>query len=413
MPRTFNHIKTGLHNRLLILNQIRLEPGTTRAELAKSSGLIAATVSKVVEKLLQMGYVQPMAKQAEQTDEEPDKEKIRRLGRPSMPLQINPDRLYTVGLSCDLSGLQACLVNLEGEVVAFQHRELSSTETENPQAYTAALGQLYHALVSEADLIPLAVGLATMGPLDIATGRIYQHSKSEAWQNFDFIAALQDEIGLPVLLEKNSTAAALYEIWNGRARKLDSILYIYLGHGVGGALILHNEIFLGAFANAGEIGHVNVVPGGKPCLCGHRGCLEPYLSLDGLEGFDVSYDMEALERLFHEKNPQFMAWLEQGAALLCRAVGSTVNLLDLSGIMLSGLLPQPVLEFLRSFLEANMENHVMKGKVGKLECLLSRQEHQPSLGAALLPICESFNTGLAKVDVHEDLFAFEARSPPL
>ena len=64
MPRTFNHIKTGLHNRLLILNQIRLEPGTTRAKLAKSCDLTAATVSKVVEKLLQMGYVQPMAKQA-------------------------------------------------------------------------------------------------------------------------------------------------------------------------------------------------------------------------------------------------------------------------------------------------------------------------------------------------------------
>ena len=407
MPRTFNHVKTGLHNRLLILNQIRLEPGTTRAKLARSCGLTAATVSKVVEKLLQMGYVQPYAESMDPGEGKHSDEEPTRLGRPSLPLQINADRLYTVGLSCDLSGLQACLVNLEGEVVAFQHRELCSAETESPDSYIAALGQLYYALLKETALDPLAVGLAAMGPLDAEFGRIYQHSKIEAWHKFDFIAALQDEVGLPVLLEKNSTAAALYEIWSGRARKLDSILYIYLGHGVGGALILHNEIFRGTFANAGEIGHVNVVPDGRPCLCGHRGCLEPYLSLDSLalEGIDPVCDADLLEQLFAKKDPKFMAWLEQGAALLCRAVGSTVNLLDLSGIMLSGLLPPAVLEFLRSFLEEHMGSHVMKGKAGKLEYLLSRQEHQPSLGAALLPICESFSTGLAKVDAHENLFA--------
>ncbi len=404
LARTFNHVKIGIHNRLLILNQIRLRPGITRAELARSHGLTSATVGNVVEKLLQMGYV--LESEGAAAGQSPAAQK-RDLGRPSLPLAVNAQRLYTVGLSCDLRHLQACLLNLNGEVVAFREQDESLGE---PESYVQALAQLYQGLLSDVELPgpPSAVGLAAMGPLDLGRGAVYLHSGSPQWQNYDFVSALQRAVGVPVLLEKNSTAGALHEIWSGRARELDSLLYVYLGRGVGGALLWNNELVRGSFANAGEIGHVCVVPEGRPCLCGRRGCLEAYLSLDALEEalpFAIRPESQQLADLFFNKEPHFMSWLQRGAELLCRALGSIVNLLDLCAVVLTGLFPECVLSFLRDFLSRNISQHVMNGRVGRVEFLLGRAANQPSLGAALLPICESLSSGLIQSDVYEHVFA--------
>ncbi len=100
------------------------------------------------------------------------------------------------------------------------------------------------------------------------------------WQGVALRERLAAVTGLPSFIEADMVAAALGEHTYGPGARFSHYYYLYFGVGLGGAVVQDGAVMRGAWGNAGEIGHIPVVPDGEPCPCGNRGCLERYLSLD-------------------------------------------------------------------------------------------------------------------------------------
>jgi predicted NBD/HSP70 family sugar kinase len=150
------------------------------------------------------------------------------------------------------------------------------------------------------------------------------------WSNVALRERLAEATGLPAFLEADMAAAALGEKLYGLGADLGEFYYLYFGVGLGGTLVHDGAVLRGARGNAGEIGHVPLVPDGDPCPCGNRGCLERYISLDA----------------FHRRAGQIgeAAWLAEVAPLFRATVTMIENLFDPQTIVLGGLAPDGLLD---------------------------------------------------------------------
>jgi glucokinase len=129
------------------------------------------------------------------------------------------------------------------------------------------------------DHVPLsAVGICAPGPVDHRLGLLIDPPNLPALHNAPLRQALSDRLGLPVTLEHDAKAAALGEYHFGAGRGERSMVYIVLGTGVGGAIVVDGRLYRGLHNSAGEIGHITLDRKGELCSCGCRGCVETYLS---------------------------------------------------------------------------------------------------------------------------------------
>ncbi len=120
----------------------------------------------------------------------------------------------------------------------------------------------------------LGVGVGAPGPLDIKEQQLLALPNLPKWRGFAIARALERELGVPVTLENDANAAAVGERRFGAGREFEDFVYVTLGTGIGGALILNGELYRGHWGGAGEIGHVQVNPDGPLCGCGRKGCVE-------------------------------------------------------------------------------------------------------------------------------------------
>jgi glucokinase len=161
---------------------------------------------------------------------------------------------------------------------------------------------------------PMTPGGEEVSPLNIA-----------AWRSFPLRGRLADLTGLPTFVDNDAKALALGEGWTGAAAGLPDYIAMVVSTGVGGGIVLDGRLLDGRLGNAGHIGHVIVVPGGRACRCGGRGCLEAEAS-----GTAVAAITGASARLAPA------AVVERTGMLVGRALASVVNLLDLPLAVVSG-----------------------------------------------------------------------------
>jgi len=126
-----------------------------------------------------------------------------------------------------------------------------------------------------------AVGIGAAGFVDAARSSIL-FSPHLSWRNEPLRDKLQRRLGLPVVVENDANAAAWGEYRFGSARGEDHVVVVNLGTGIGGAIVVDGVIQRGKHGVAGEFGHMQVVPQGRPCECGNRGCWEQYVSGNAL-----------------------------------------------------------------------------------------------------------------------------------
>ncbi len=127
-----------------------------------------------------------------------------------------------------------------------------------------------------------AVGVGAPGVIQGDKGIVVKSPNFPDWNNLPLKDLLEKTLGTPVFIENDANAAALGEQWRGAGRGIKSMILLTLGTGVGGGIILDNKIWHGADGMAGEIGHMTLIPDGRPCSCGNTGCLEMYASARGI-----------------------------------------------------------------------------------------------------------------------------------
>jgi predicted NBD/HSP70 family sugar kinase len=214
----------------------------------------------------------------------------------------------------------------------------------------------------------------------------------EGWKDLSVFDELRDATRLQVFYSVDSVAGALGETLFGVAKSLDNFFYMHFGVGLGGTLVVNRSAYRGANGNATEIGHIPVVPGGKPCYCGNAGCLEQYLSLHSLAealGVDDVRDHAAaiVTQLGSGANGAFATWCRQAADRLRDAVCIVENMLDPRAIVIGGSAPKPLVEHLVALAQP-LHRSVRGGVAVPVPRILlsERQEDSSILGAAVLPI---------------------------
>ncbi len=209
----------------------------------------------------------------------------------------------------DLGGtnLRAGLVDGSGRVVAAG--KTPPRGDRRPAAFLKDLAGLLAELSAEAGAQPDALALAVPGPMDAGRGWVSSPVNVPDLGEVPLAEMAGKAFGLPVTLVNDATAFILGEHWRGAARGHPFCLGVTLGTGVGGGAVMDGRPLLGVKGNALEIGHLTVEPGGRPCNCGRRGCLEAYASASAVR-------RRAMELAEEGKLPR----------LLAAAGGDTVNI---------------------------------------------------------------------------------------
>jgi glucokinase len=124
-----------------------------------------------------------------------------------------------------------------------------------------------------------AVGIGAGGPLDARAGILLEPPHLPGWVDVPIVALAEQSLGLPVVLENDATAAAAGEHRYGAGSGTRNMIYLTISTGVGGGIVIDGRLYRGSSGNGGELGHVTVDCGGRPCRgCGRQGCLEAYVS---------------------------------------------------------------------------------------------------------------------------------------
>lgn len=181
-------------------------------------------------------------------------------------------------LAADLGG-----TNLRMAAVTSDGRILYRARRETPQAERAdqivrAIAEAAKECLENVEEDAKAMTAAVPAIIDFEKGITLRLPNIPALNNFRLAAALEGELKLPCILENDANAAAIGENWLGASKELKNSIFVTLGTGIGGGIIIDGKIYRGTDGTAGEIGHVCVEPFGAPCGCGSRGCVEQYAS---------------------------------------------------------------------------------------------------------------------------------------
>ncbi|WP_437114500.1 ROK family transcriptional regulator [Streptomyces glaucescens] len=308
------------HNTALVLDLLRTagEDGISRLELAERTGLTPQAVSKITARLRAEGLAAEAGRRASTG------------GKPRTVLRLVPGAGHAVGAHLDRDELRTVLVDLTGAVVVERRAPLDLGA--GADAVVAAVAREVTEAVAGADMAAdtaagaggaagaaraggvLGVGVALPGPLDHTRGVLHRVTGFPEWDGFPLRDALARRLGMPVVVDKDTNAAALgLAVGEEVGRAVGSFAYLHLGTGLGAGLVIGGTVHRGARTGAGEFGHQVIQLDGPPCGCGGHGCIEA-LCLAAVAGGD----------------------LDEAARVLGAGAANLVGLLDIDLVLLGG-----------------------------------------------------------------------------
>lgn len=186
----------------------------------------------------------------------------------------------TIGVDLGGTKIATVLVDGDGSILAEDRRP---TEAEKGVSGVIANIAASVRATAGASLDRVAVaGLGAPGPLNCGQGLIYNAPNLPGWNDVPIVRLLEEEIGVPVVLENDANAAACGEWALGAGRGTRDMIYLTISTGIGGGIIIGGRIHHGRDDGAGEVGHMTILPDGPFCGCGRRGCWEALCSGTGI-----------------------------------------------------------------------------------------------------------------------------------
>jgi predicted NBD/HSP70 family sugar kinase len=235
----------------------------TQAEIARSTGLSAATVSNIVRGLAEVGVF--------------DVGPTSSTGRRGRIVRLSRSRGVALGIDFGHSHLRVAVGDAGDHILAEEvvPLEVDASATDGCDLATRLLERLLDgAGVARSEVVGAGIGIP--GPIDAATGAVGSSVIVPGWDGIRPAEEMGRRLGVPVLVDNDANLGALGESLYGAARGRGDAAYIKVATGVGAGLIIGGQIYRGEGGTAGEIGHVTIDEQGPVCRCGNRGCLETF-----------------------------------------------------------------------------------------------------------------------------------------
>lgn len=258
--------QAALHeaNRRRIVQAVRAAGTASQAQLARATGLSAATVSNIVRELRADGTVV--------ADRAPAG------GRRAMVVSLSRAAGCAVGVDFGHSHLRVVVGNLAHEVLAEDSLPLdvdASAKHGMAEAQRLIDELLTRVAVPRSRIIGVGMGLP--GPVGGQSGAVGPSTILPGWASVQPQAEMERRLGLPVHVDNDANLGLLAEATWGVAQGCTEAAYIKIATGVGAGLLVAGRLYRGAGGTAGELGHITVDERGRVCRCGNRGCLETFV----------------------------------------------------------------------------------------------------------------------------------------
>jgi len=255
-------------NRYEILQQVYRQRDVNRNYITQSTGLTGAAVTKIINSLIEEGFLTETAYYSE----------LRK--RRARYLSVSKQRYYVIVLCLCRTTILSAIVDIHGDII--YSRECSmSWEMIDQYAIAERLEDIKSNLPEQG----LALGCVCITP------GIRKTEESEEKVHAPFVwdiktlqVLVEEKFSLPLYTENDSNASLLSEMWFGAGKDTNSFVLYNIGKGIGAAACLDGHLLKGFHNSSIEIGHVTINFQGPPCACGNRGCLELYAGLDNLQG---------------------------------------------------------------------------------------------------------------------------------
>jgi N-acetylglucosamine repressor len=321
-------------NQSIVLKLIVEQGLISRTDLARRSGLPAATITRIAHDFLEAGLISEVASEVSSG------------GRRPVLLSINPKAGYVIGAKVSRDHVIIALCDLSCTVL--YANECSLPEECSPSsiadAITSAVQQCLHLMKIPGERV-LGVGVGLAGWIDSSLN-ICRYSSVFGWRDVELGSELETRLGLSVCLDNDVNALAVGERFFGAGHETDNFLLVTLGSGIGLGIVVDGEIFRGAHGGAGEFGHMTVDTSltALACHCGKHGCLETIAADAGIAkaalGENIGTNVEeaiciALVRARHGVDTAVNAFHRAGY-MLGVAIANLVNIFDPSLILISG-----------------------------------------------------------------------------
>lgn len=376
----------GEHNRRVVMHGLRVNGPMSRAQIARSSGLVKQTVSNIVEDLEREGLVRAA---------EPVKQGR---GQPAIPYAIDANGAFALGLQIDQHRVRAVAVNLLGDVVSSAEATLgSSSVIANLDILMPTLDRVTRDIGSVSGAgVPRLLGVGLAVP---ALTGVHALPESAWIANFSgqdpITEVLEIRTGLKVSLHHDASAAAVAERLNGQARGLDNFFLMFVGYGLGAGMYIGGELYRGNDLLAGEIGLIPVPgPGGN----------QPLESLTSLSALLLRLGLEPgrqdlhaqLEIAVGTKSPIVGDWVAIAADHLNWTAEMVGCIINPECIIVAGQMPESLLDTLFSaILDRQRSTPRIAGIAHPRLVKGSSDPFSVAAGAAAYPIAAAFDPSLS------------------
>ena len=383
-PRGSNQVGMRQFNERVVLQALRVHTSLPKADLARLTGLSAQTIGLITARLEED---QLIVKQS----------RVRgRVGQPSVPLALNPDGAFAIGIKVGRRGAEWLLIDFTAQV---RERHAISYDFPDADALLPAIARHIHRLRD--GLGPLAarnVGAGLAAPFLLGGWHRtlgLSKAQSDLWNQMNLLAEVKARTDVPVSFARDTVAACVAELVGGRGHDLKSFLYIFVDTFVGGGLVIDSHLHTGAHGNAGALASLPM----QPAQAGRGAALPPQVMAEASlweleqrlqgEGLDptAAYDDRALQAPFAAAT---QAWLGSASLALAHAIVSSTAVLDLADVVMDGSMSRSLLQALlvqtrAALARCNWEGlwppQLHGGRVGAQAC---------ALGGAMLPLHANF-----------------------
>ncbi|HLG18404.1 MAG TPA: ROK family protein [Bdellovibrionota bacterium] len=287
-----------------------------------------------------------------------------------------------VALAIDIGGtnLRVAMVSRNGTILGQRSEPTPRGRAE--KAILAQIIRLTRNLFSIGRKIK-GIGVSVPGFLDRSGSTVSYSPNFPNWRNVQLAKSFRRELQIPCYLENDGNCAALGEHWKGAARGLSDVVFLTLGTGVGGGILMNGHLVRGARGGGAELGHIIVDPRGHLCGCGNRGCLEAMASGTAMKR-RTGRSAEELFRRSRGGDRRALRTFEEMGRALASGIASLAFCLDPDLVVVGGNLSHAFSAFapaMKRELRRRLRNHPARN----LEVVRGRYPNDASLlGAAYL-----------------------------
>ena len=333
--KSINALKMGVSNKIIILDLIRYEPGITRREIARRTGLNPSTVTNIINSLKEMKFVFETGKKSTSYP-----------GRNSIKLGIvkNSASVYVFHTSVEETIFGIGYMNNTVEIL-----EHFPTDP-NPKLFFDKIGEMIREQYEKMDKKPFGVSFSFPGIVDRLENKI-NILPHLGWKGIAVEEEIRNRMGKINLEVRIANEAKLSlkseKAVNSDIKDLKNGVYLYLSQGVGGSILINDIIYTGSNFIAGEIGHMSINKNGPICRCGNRGCLETYIGIDmiikqyeefgKLEGAGTREKFKSLITLFLKGDERAVETVEDMLTFMDQGLANIANIYNPDFIIVGGM----------------------------------------------------------------------------